>query len=52
METNAWIGCAIIVASLGVLAHLVFWGRRTIERIARSGGRSARELDRDLRRDR
>jgi len=52
METNAVIGCLVIAASLGVLVYLVFRSRRTIERIARSRGRSAREISRELRHER
>jgi len=52
METNAVIGCLVVAASLGVLVYLVFWSRRTIEHIARGSGRSAREISRELRRDR
>jgi len=49
MEIDAIIGLAILAAALGLQAYLVFWGRRTIERIARSGRRSAREIGRELR---
>ncbi len=49
METNAIIGCGVIAAALSLLAYLVLSGRRTIDRIARIGERSAREIDRELR---
>jgi len=52
MENDAVIGCAVIAGALGVLAYLVWWGRRTIDRIARNGSGSAREIDRELRRGR
>jgi hypothetical protein len=52
MEPNAVIGCLVIAGSVGGLVYLVVWSRRTIERIARSNGRSAREISRELRRDR
>jgi len=50
METDAVIGCSVVAGAVGLLAYLVFWGRRTINRIARSNGRSAREIHRELRR--
>lgn len=48
---DVWIGLVVIAVALGVLTVLVFWSRRTIERIARSKSRSAREITKDLRRD-
>jgi len=50
MDVNAVVGCALIAAALGLLTYLVLWSRRTIDRIAGSDGRSAREIDRELRR--
>ena len=50
MDVNAVVGCVLIVAALGLLTYLVLWSRRTIDRIAGSDGRSAREIDRELRR--
>ena len=49
METDAIIGCAAVAGALGMLTYLVLWGRRTIERIARGTGRSAREIHEELR---
>jgi multisubunit Na+/H+ antiporter MnhF subunit len=50
MDTNALVGCIVIAAALALLTYLVLWGRRTINRIAGSGSRSAREIARELRR--
>ncbi len=52
METDAWIGLALIAASLALLTYLVLRSRRTIERIARSKSRSAREIRQELDRGR
>lgn len=41
-------GCAVLTAALGCLTALVLWSRRIIERVARRGGGSAREILRDL----
>ena len=43
---NLTVGIAVIAASLGLLVFLVLWSRRTIERIARSKSRSARQIAR------
>ncbi|HUS92626.1 MAG TPA: hypothetical protein VM695_12290 [Phycisphaerae bacterium] len=48
MDTDALIGWIAIAAALVLLTYLVLWGRRTINRIARTGGRSAREIHREL----
>ena len=48
MDPSVIIGCAIIVASLTVLAVLVLVSRWRINRIARNGYRSAREVVREL----
>jgi uncharacterized iron-regulated membrane protein len=45
---DIWIGCSLIVLALSVSGLLVFWSRRRIDRIARSGKRSAREITREL----
>ena len=52
MEIDAVIGCAVIAGALGALSYLVWWSRRTIERIGQNGSRSAREIDRERRRGR
>jgi len=49
MEVNLIIGGIVIALSLGVLAVLVLWSRRRIERIARMESRSARQISRELR---
>jgi hypothetical protein len=49
METDAILGCIIVAISVIVMIALVFWSRRTINRIARNGGGSVREILRDLR---
>jgi len=41
-------GCLILALALGVLTYLVFWSRRTIERIARRGCGSARRIVKEL----
>lgn len=48
---DVWVGLAVIATALLLLTLLVFWSRRTIERIARTQSRSAREISKDLRRD-
>jgi len=48
MDSSTIIGIAIIACSLVVLIYLTFWSRRTIERIARGRGRSAREIQKEL----
>ena len=46
------IGCVLIVGALALMTFLTFWSRRTIDRIARSKGRSAREIRKELTRGR
>ena len=48
MDPNVVIGCAIVAAALVVLTVLVLISRRRINRIARSGYRSAREIVKEL----
>jgi len=43
MNTTVVIGCAVTIVALVVSFSLVLWSRRTIDRIARDGFRSARE---------
>ena len=50
MDLDTILGLIITVATLVVLTGLVFWSRRSIERIARRGPRSAREILEDQRR--
>lgn len=42
------VGCLIVGAALGLSTFLVLWSRRTIERIAKKGLNSAREIEKDL----
>jgi len=49
MEFDAIIGCAVLAGALVALVALTVWCRRRIQHIARSTGRSARELERSLR---
>ena len=48
---DLWVGLVVIATALSLLTVLVFWSRRTIERIARTKSRSAREITKDLSRD-
>ncbi len=45
---NITIGCLIVGGALGLLTFLVLWSLRTIERIAKKGLSSAREIEKDL----
>jgi hypothetical protein len=49
METDAIFGGAVIAAALILIVVLTWWSRRTIDWIARTGHRSAREILRDRR---
>ena len=51
MDRDTILGCVVIVAALGFITYLVLWSRRTIDRIAESGLRTAREIVRELRRE-
>ena len=42
------LGCVLVTGALGLIAYLVVWSRRTIDRIARKGLGSAREIVKDL----
>ena len=46
------IGLVVLAAVLCLMAVLVLWGRRTINRIASRGFASARQIARDERRGR
>ena len=52
MDAEVIVGCIIIALALIVLTGLVFWSRRRIERVARTGHRSARQILKDLSRGR
>ena len=47
METELIIGLTLVVAALAGITFLVVWGKRSIDRIARKGYGSAREIDRE-----
>ncbi len=48
MNKDIIIGCIITVVSLISVAGLTFWCCRTIDRIARTGYRTARETLKDM----
>jgi tetrahydromethanopterin S-methyltransferase subunit E len=48
METNAIIGCIVIVCVLVLVTGLVLWSRRTVNHIARNGYRTARQTLKEL----
>ena len=47
MNSDVLLGCLIVAAALGLCAGLVVWARRSIDRIARRGYRTAREILRE-----
>ena len=49
MDADTIIGLAILGAVLIVMVCAVFWGRRTINRIASNGFSSAREIIKERR---
>ena len=50
MDAEIFFGIIVIFLSLVLIVALVLWSRRRIERIARTGPRSAREILKDSRR--
>ena len=48
MDANVTIGCIVVAAALTVVIALTLWARRTINRIAEDGYRTARETLREL----
>jgi len=46
MDPHALVGCIILAVALGSLTGLVFWSRRIINRIGKTGFGSAREIAR------
>ncbi len=46
MDTETTIGVLLVISALVVIVALVLWGRRTINRIAKGGFGSAREITR------
>lgn len=51
MNGQVIIGFTIVLIALGVIAFLVFWSCRTIERISRKNLHSAREILKELNSD-
>jgi len=47
MNTDIIIGCVVTVVALVSVAALTIWSRGTIERIARTGYRTARQTLKD-----
>ena len=52
MTTTTVLGRVVLGCALGLTTGLILWSRRTIDRIADSKSRSAREILRELRGDR
>lgn len=48
MDTDIIIGSIVIVLALGLIIFLVAWSSRAINKIARKGLRSARDITREL----
>ncbi len=49
MDLDAVFGCIAVALSLGLIVGLVLWSCRSIDRIARKGLGSAREILKDKR---
>jgi len=49
MDTDILVGCILAGGALALTTVLILWSRRTINRIAESKSRSAREILRELR---
>ena len=47
MDLDIVFGCIAVALSLGLIVGLVLWSRRSIDRIARSGPSTAREILKD-----
>ena len=52
MDMNVLIGCVVIAVALTLIIALVLWSRRTINRIAKNGFRTARQTLKELNGDR
>lgn len=52
MEIAAIVGLVLITVALALIGYLTFWSRRTIERIAKGGFGTARDITRGMRGDR
>jgi hypothetical protein len=48
MDMNVLIGCVVTVVALFLIVALVLWSRRTINRIAKNGFRTARQTLKEL----
>jgi hypothetical protein len=48
MNTNVLIGCVVTAVALISITALVLWSRRTINRIAKNGFRTARQTLKEL----
>ena len=48
MDFDTTLGCLLAAGALALSTVLVLWSRRAIERIARRGFRSAREIEEEL----
>ena len=49
MDIDILLGCIIIIAALAFVILIVLWSRGSINRIARSNLRSAREIQKEIR---
>jgi len=47
MDGQTLLGCLIAALALGAMTALLIWSQRSINRIARSGFGSAREIAKD-----
>jgi len=45
---NVLIGCVVTACALALIVGLVLWSRRTINRIAKNGFRTARQTLKEL----
>ncbi len=52
MDSDATIGCIVLVCSLGLIVYLTLYSRKTINWIATTGRRSSREIMKELNGDR
>jgi len=52
MDNDAILGWMLVAGALSLITYLVLWSRRTINRIAERGLRSARQIVKELRGDR
>ena len=52
MDNDTILGWMFVAGALSLITYLVLWSRRTINRIAERGFRSARQIVKELRGDR